>query len=86
MIDEYNQWRTITYLYPEGAFRQVGIELKHAYYRIKARTVLVPAVNMRTLNAKETTFVNKLIKNNCVGISAKMYGYLVGIWERNKKN
>lgn len=85
VIDEYNEVRDIRYMGPDGAFRQVEIELQFAYYRIKARTEILPYINTRTLTYKEFVFINKLYKNNCRSISKRMYGYLNGIWERNKK-
>lgn len=84
VTDEYYDTRTIRYIHPDGAFKQVEKELQFAYYRISARTLL-PDINERTLTDREFVFINKLHKTNCRALSKRMYGYLKGIWERNKK-
>lgn len=83
VLNEYGVWNDTWYLHPDGAFRQMEKEIESAYYRIKARTIIIPSINQRLLDHKEATFINKLIKSNCRGISKKMYGYLKGINERN---
>ena len=80
--DEYYNITSIDYIFPDGAFKRLEIELQRAYWRIRAREI-IPTINIRTLSAKESTFVYKMIKNNCIGISKKQYGYLKGLQERN---
>src|ERR1700744_2360772 len=80
--DEYYNITVIDYIFPDGAFKRLEIELQRAYWRIRAREI-IPTINIRTLSAKESTFVYKMIKNNCIGRSKKQYGYLKGLQERN---
>ena len=83
--DEYYVINVVDYVFPEGAFRRKDFELQAAYWRIRSREI-IPTVNVRTLTPKEHSFINKLIRSNCVGMSQKMYGYLKGIQERNPLN
>jgi hypothetical protein len=83
-IDEFGQRRDIHYVFFEGAHTRWLYEERAAYYRIRAREI-IPTINLRTLTIKESSFVNKMIRINCKGMSKKMYGYLKGIQERNFK-
>ena len=55
------------------------------YYKEQAAHSMLLALSANLLEADELALYTKLRKNKCAGITVKQYGYIKGIYERQKR-
>lgn len=74
-------YTSTAFAYADGAFA-FWRQLEKQFVREQKAWAKIYSLNIRLLNMHDMTFIQKLLKNKCVGITKRQYGYLSGIYER----
>jgi hypothetical protein len=76
--------KTTNYADAAGAYTYAKKYLKR-YYKESAAFSMVSRLSINLLSESEASIVKKLRRTKCKGLTAKQYGYLTGIYERQMR-